>query len=187
MTAQYAEYADRPATPLQEHFATWILEKTGIEPSQKYESVEDAFDDAVRLGVALRMEYQASPENRKRTAELREAKEAEQEKAREERKAARAKKDAELEEARAKREQERKDKEAARLEKQRLADEAKAAKAKAAEQTVADEEEEGEGDETPAATPAKPARKGKVTAKAKSTPAPVEADGDDEEGDEDLF
>lgn len=56
----YTSYADKAPTSLQERFTKWILEVTGYEPDDM-----DSFEAGVRLGVALRMAFQASPENQK--------------------------------------------------------------------------------------------------------------------------
>lgn len=73
----YTTYADKDATDLQSRLNDWILEKTGYEPED-----EDSFFAGVRLATALRMDFQASPENQKVLAERRAAKEeAEEEKA----------------------------------------------------------------------------------------------------------
>lgn len=162
---RYSDYADKEATNLQAHMAEWIPDVTGIDPSQ-FESVEDAFVEGVRLAVALRMEYQRSPENRDRTASEREEREEQEAADRQAKAEARAAKDAELEEkraaaaeAKAAREAERAEKAAAR-EAAEAERKEKAAKAKSA---VADEEVDEE-DEDEAPTPAP--RKAKVTTKA---------------------
>lgn len=66
----YSLYLEKEATPLQERFADWIIEKTGYEPVD-----EEEFRLAVQLATALRMEHQRSPENQ----EVLEAKRAEKE------------------------------------------------------------------------------------------------------------
>jgi hypothetical protein len=57
----YTVYADKEPTDLQSRFGEWVIDKTGIEFSTKKE--EAAFKEGVRLGTALRMQFQASPEN----------------------------------------------------------------------------------------------------------------------------
>ena len=54
----FTKYADKPPTDLQSRFSGWILEKTGYEPEDM-----DSFNEGVRLATALRMAFQASPEN----------------------------------------------------------------------------------------------------------------------------
>ena len=72
----YTEFRDKPATPLQAHFAEWITEQLEIDPQTAYKTKAAAFTDGVRLGTALRMQFQASPENRAATAERRAEREA---------------------------------------------------------------------------------------------------------------
>lgn len=57
----YTPYADKEPTDLQRRFGEWILDKTGIEFGTNKE--EAAFKEGVRLGTALRMQFQGSPEN----------------------------------------------------------------------------------------------------------------------------
>lgn len=57
----YAAYLGKAATGLQTRFSAWIKDKTGIAFTTRKE--EAAFDEGVRIGVALRMKFQASPEN----------------------------------------------------------------------------------------------------------------------------
>lgn len=54
----YTVYADKPATPLMRDFAEWIKDEVGLEFSSK--AAEAAFDNGVRLGGTLRMEFQRS-------------------------------------------------------------------------------------------------------------------------------
>jgi hypothetical protein len=58
----FEAYRDKPVTPLQEHFADWIVEKTGYDPSSA-KTKHEAFLRGVALGTALRQAHQASPEN----------------------------------------------------------------------------------------------------------------------------
>lgn len=58
----YTVYADKPPTDLQERFTDWILDKTEYDPASE-KTKKEAFAEGVRLGVALRMKFQASPEN----------------------------------------------------------------------------------------------------------------------------
>lgn len=59
-------YADKEATPAQEHFTDWIVEKVGITFATQKEMV--AFREGVRLAKALVMRHQASDENKEFTA-----------------------------------------------------------------------------------------------------------------------
>lgn len=73
-------YKDKPATPMQEHFADWIVEEVGIVYGTQKEL--DAFRNGVRLAKALVMRFQASDASKEASAELkaeREARRAEQE------------------------------------------------------------------------------------------------------------
>lgn len=63
----YTAYADKPPTDLQKRFSDWIVEKTGYEPEDM-----DSFSEGVRLATALRMAFQASPENQEALANRRE-------------------------------------------------------------------------------------------------------------------
>jgi hypothetical protein len=63
----YPKYADKAPTDLQERLADWIMEKTGVTFATKKE--EAAYREGVRLAVALRMKFQASPENQAAIAE----------------------------------------------------------------------------------------------------------------------
>lgn len=58
-------YLTKPPTDLQERFADYIVE-LGYDPSAAKTKME-AFKEGVRLAVALRMIFQASPENRSAT------------------------------------------------------------------------------------------------------------------------
>lgn len=73
----YLSYYDKPPTSLQRRFAGFLLAKTGVgdkfpdtKPRNKslVELQEDAFAEGVRLGTALRMQFQRSPENKRDTA-----------------------------------------------------------------------------------------------------------------------
>lgn len=64
----YTRYLEKDPTDLQERFGQWILDKTGYEPDN-----EDDFLAGVQLGTALRMKFQASPENQEVLAQRREA------------------------------------------------------------------------------------------------------------------
>lgn len=57
----YTKYLEKAPTDLQSRFSVWIKDKTGKTFATKKE--ESSFDEGVRLGVALRMKFQASPEN----------------------------------------------------------------------------------------------------------------------------
>ena len=67
----YTPYATKAATDLQARLAEWIIEKTGVTFATKKE--EAAYREGVRLAVALRMKFQASPENQAAIAERAEA------------------------------------------------------------------------------------------------------------------
>ena len=71
----YTVYRTKRPTPLQERFPEWITDKTGYDPSAA-KSKQEAFEEGVRLATSLRMQFQASPENREATARLRAAREA---------------------------------------------------------------------------------------------------------------
>lgn len=66
----YTKYLDKAPTELQERFAIWVQEKTGFE-ANGCKTKQEAFEQGVRLGVALRMAFQASPENREAHAQRR--------------------------------------------------------------------------------------------------------------------
>jgi hypothetical protein len=57
----WSGYRDKPPTDTQARMADWVIEKTGLSFSSK--AAEAAFRDGIRLGVALRIPFQASPEN----------------------------------------------------------------------------------------------------------------------------
>lgn len=57
----FTVWAGKPPTDLQARFGPWLLEKVGIEFGTKKET--DAFLEGVRLSTALRIPFQASPEN----------------------------------------------------------------------------------------------------------------------------
>lgn len=65
----YTSYRDKAPTDLQARFPDWLIEKVGVTFGTKKE--EAAFREGVRLATALRMPFQASPENRAATAERR--------------------------------------------------------------------------------------------------------------------
>src|SRR6266436_3943409 len=73
----YPSYVGKAPTDLQGRFAAWIPEVTGYDPTSA-KTKEAAFNEGVRLGVALRMKFQASPENQElleaRRAAIEEAK-----------------------------------------------------------------------------------------------------------------
>lgn len=66
----FTRYASLAPTPLQERFGPWIMEKTGYDPATA-KSKQEAFLAGVRLAVALRIPFQASPENKSAAAQLR--------------------------------------------------------------------------------------------------------------------
>jgi hypothetical protein len=55
-------YAEKAPTDLQSRFAEWIPDQTGYNPNSAKTKAE-AFNAGVRLATALRMVFQASPEN----------------------------------------------------------------------------------------------------------------------------
>jgi hypothetical protein len=73
----YSHYLDKAPTDLQERFAEWLQsDAVGFDPTAaKTKAV--AFSEGVRLGVALRMKFQASPENQEVLEEQRMAREEE--------------------------------------------------------------------------------------------------------------
>lgn len=72
--ADLTVYADKPATRMQEHFADWLLEETGYDPS-KAKTKEEAFRAGVTLGAYLRPTFQRSETNHGRREDDRAAKE----------------------------------------------------------------------------------------------------------------
>lgn len=60
---------DKPMSSLQEHFADWVVTKTGLTFQTKKE--EAAFREGLRIGTALRGVHQTSPENQERLAAAR--------------------------------------------------------------------------------------------------------------------
>lgn len=71
-------YLEKAATDLQERFADWLLDEdiVGYDPSAA-KTKEAAFREGVRLATAMRMVFQASPENRAANAERKAARGAE--------------------------------------------------------------------------------------------------------------
>lgn len=65
-------YADKAPTDLQSRFAEWIPDQTGYNPNSAKTKAE-AFNAGVRLATALRMIFQASPENQAALEEARTA------------------------------------------------------------------------------------------------------------------
>jgi hypothetical protein len=61
-------YAEKAPTDLQTRFAEWIPDQTGYNPNAAKSKVE-AFNAGVKLATALRMVFQASPENQAALAE----------------------------------------------------------------------------------------------------------------------
>ncbi len=96
MTDQYADDNDytyqngQPPTALQARFAEWLMsDAVGYSPAAA-KTKQEAFEEGVRLAVALRIPYQASGHNRRATDEEREARQAEKAQRDSEREAARA-------------------------------------------------------------------------------------------------
>lgn len=71
----YTTYASKAPTDLQSRFAEWIVEKVEIDPAT-FKTKQQAFEEGVRLAVALRIPFQASPENQAVRAEAARAREA---------------------------------------------------------------------------------------------------------------
>lgn len=67
----YPAYVDKPATDLQERYGDWLVEKLELEFSSKKEQA--AFLLGVKVSTALRMKFQASPENQEVLEERRAA------------------------------------------------------------------------------------------------------------------
>jgi hypothetical protein len=65
----FQAYKEKAATDLQERFAGWIIDKLELTFGTKKEQA--AFEEGVRLATALRMVFQASPENQAVLAERR--------------------------------------------------------------------------------------------------------------------
>ena len=72
----FAAYKTKAPTDLQERLDQWLRDKCDITPAD-FKSKDEAFSEGVRLAVALRIPFQASPENRRDTAAARAAREAE--------------------------------------------------------------------------------------------------------------
>lgn len=68
----YTAYVAKNPTDLQERFTDWLLEKTEYDPAQTKSKME-VFKMAVKLSVALRIPFQASPENQAALEEARAA------------------------------------------------------------------------------------------------------------------
>lgn len=66
-------YLEKEATDLQSRFAEWLMENVGYDPS-KAKTKQEAFEEGVRLATAMRMIFQASPENREANAARKAAK-----------------------------------------------------------------------------------------------------------------
>jgi hypothetical protein len=67
-TIDYPKYLEKAPTALQERFAGWLQsEAVGYDPSKAKSKVE-AFEEGVRLAVALRIPFQASDFNREANA-----------------------------------------------------------------------------------------------------------------------
>lgn len=62
-------YLDKKPTDLQERFAEWLMDEdiVGYDPA-KAKTKEEAFREGVRLATAMRMVFQASPENQEANA-----------------------------------------------------------------------------------------------------------------------
>lgn len=90
----YKAALTKTATSLQARFAEWLQgDEVGYNPAAA-KTKKDAFEEGVRLGVALRIPYQASEHNRAATAEEKAEREAERQRAKQERDAAKAAREA---------------------------------------------------------------------------------------------
>lgn len=156
----YSEYRDKPPTPLQERFDDWIIEKTGYNPATA-KTKQQAFEDGVRLSVYLRIPFQASPENRAATEELRAQRAEEAEALRQQR-----------EEAKALKAQEREEAAAARAAAKEEAANSKAAKAAGKATPAPTPEPAPEPEASASAKPAKPTARGRARSTTTRTPAP---------------
>jgi len=91
----YTVYLEKAPTDLQKRFAEWLMDEdiVGYDPS-KAKTKQEAFEEGVRLATAMRMVFQASPENRAANEERKAARadESEEEPAKPAKKAAPAKK-----------------------------------------------------------------------------------------------
>lgn len=66
---EYSNYLGKEPTLLQARFAEWCIgENVGYDPSSA-KNKDEAFREGVRLGTALRIHFQASPENQQARAE----------------------------------------------------------------------------------------------------------------------
>jgi len=65
-------YLTKPPTDLQDRFADWIMEQVGYDPSGA-KTKEAAFREGVRIATAIRIVFQASPENKAATKAKRQA------------------------------------------------------------------------------------------------------------------
>lgn len=63
----YSAYKHQPPTDLQSRFADWLIEKLDLEFTSG--AAEKGFREGVRLAVALRIPFQASPENQAHRAQ----------------------------------------------------------------------------------------------------------------------
>lgn len=72
----FSHYLDKEPTDLQARFIDWLQgDSVGFDPTAA-KTKADAFSEGVRLGVALRMRFQASPENQEVLEEQRAKREA---------------------------------------------------------------------------------------------------------------
>lgn len=162
MAKQYSDeeilaYKDKTVTTVQQRYADWLIEKLELEfPNAKAEA---AFREAVRLATALRMIFQASPENqeaREAAAEEREAAQEDKAKAKAAKKSSKAKAEDEGDEDA--------EEEAPKAKPAKAAKAAKATPAKKATKAAKADPEDDEDDE-PVAAPAKKSAPKKASAR----------------------
>lgn len=64
----YPRYKSKAPTTTQARFTDWIIEKAEVD-TNAFRNKDQAFREGVRLSMALRMQFQASPENQAALAE----------------------------------------------------------------------------------------------------------------------
>lgn len=74
----YTEYVGKDATEMQARMIEWLqTEEVGAEPSS-FKNKQEAWEDGVRLGIALRIPFQKSDFNQSARSEAAEARDAKQ-------------------------------------------------------------------------------------------------------------
>lgn len=66
----YTVYLEKEFTATQQRFLDWTVDKTGVDAAG-YKTKLEAFEEGFRLASALRMRFQASPENQEANAAAR--------------------------------------------------------------------------------------------------------------------